>query len=638
METIVDNDYEGYVLLGARCNFAPTGNVPAECYNIRLFYDGRWQLRSAALVLESGLLPSFSLNTWHNLQISVCDNVIKAYYDNTVLAEINDEEYPSGHFVIGCGYNNVRFDNLLISPIDSSTPTECQRFKEVDSRIEYIGNWSESGSNAKNYHRTLLVSSEANDEMDFSFNGTACSILGMKDVNCGIADVYVDGVLLRSIDAYADSTKYRKGLFSVYGLTAGNHSIRLVVNGTHSLDATGTTINIDAIETIGGTGLIDAIHETISTETQSDSTLYVSDFTSESIGQNPSGWTVSEVGNTQCRIALIDDTKCISLNDNSSSGVCYAIKSLNPSSDRVRISFEYRTSNTGKWFRLYVLDGSINVIELYDSNVNGLCYRNKSAADQKIKDIVANTWYKISLDIDIKTNLFSIFVNDAFIKSGCTFRRTGATIDGIRIESGSSYTGQAWYRNFSVGKYALAEDDFDNEAIGSQPQDWSLIVPTNTTCSVETVEGETGQCVVLSDNNTTQQVSLKKNFPLQNGIMVSSFSIKDSNVGTWSRFLLTDGTNDAISIFNSDLKHLCYKANDGSYIEFLDIQPATWYKILIASNIQTKRFDIYVNDVLVKKGCTFTNVVSGISNIALASGESYTGTTCFKGISVKQGL
>ncbi len=637
MEDITDTDYDGYVLIGARCNFSPTGNVPAECYNLRFFHDGRWELRSAALVLTSGSVSTFSLNTWHNLKIQCDDNNIKVYYDDTLITEVTDNEYPSGHVEIGSGYNIVRFDNLLIEPVDSSTAVECERFKEIDTRIEYIGTWAESGSNAKNYHRTLLKTDSAGDEMDLTFNGTAVSILGVKDADCGLADVYLDGTYVETIDTYEDSTKYRKGLFSAYNLEEGDHTFRLVAKGTHSTDSTGNNINIDAVETTGGTGLKANEPSPISTETKSDEDFYVSDFSSESDNDKPSGWTVSEAASTKCRIVTLDSEKCITLNDSSSSSVCYAVKSFNAATDRLSVSFKYRTSATGKWFRLYCLDGTTNVIELYDSNVNGLCYRNKSASDLKIQDISAGTWYTIRLDIDIRKNLYTIFVDDVYKKTGCTFRRTGTKIDGIRIESGSSYKGQAWYKEFTIGRYSLLEDIFDSEATGSQPKEWSLTIPTDASCLVESAGGSTGNCVVLIDNNTTSQITLVRDFASQENLFVASFRICDSAVGTWSRYLLSDGTNDALAIYNSDLKKLCYKKQDGTYEEFLDLTPSTWYKVTLAVNVAEKRFDIHVDDVLVKKGCIFRNVVSSVSRLTIASGESYTGTTKFKDISIKEG-
>lgn len=635
MEDITDTDYEGYVLIGARCNFSPTGNVSAECYNVRLFYDGRWELRSAALVLASGSVD-FALNSWHNLKIQCNDNKVKVFYDSKSIVEIEDGEYPSGHVVVGSGYNIVRYDNLLIEPIDSSTPTECQRYKEVDNRIEYLGSWEESGSNAKNYHRTLLVSSAEGDEMDFAFNGTSVSILGLKDVDCGLADIYLDGTHVETIDTYADSTKYRKGLFSAYNLEASNHKVRLIVKGSHSTDSTGNKVCVDAIETIGGTGLIELEQDAIATETEPDSTIYESEFSLESIGDKPNGWSVTESSNATCRIASDDGTNCISINDQSSSGTAYAIKSIDSSSDRISISFKYKASATGKWFRFLALDGDNSIIELYDSNKNGLCYRNKSASDLKILDISANTWYKIDLDIDIINNTYSIYIDDEFKKSGCTFRRSGTKIDGIRIEGGSSYKGQAWFKDFKIGKYALVKDRFSSEAIGSEPTDWNLTIPSNTSCLIAEESG--AHIAVLTDNNTSKNVSMEKEFPIQTGRAIVDFSISDSNLGTWSRILLSNGTDDAIEIYNSDLKNLCYRAMDGKYIEFLSLVPGTWYKVRLAIDASLKRFDIYVDDSLVMKGCTFRNIVTGISKLTIASGESYTGITKFKDISIKQGL
>ena len=278
------------------------------------------------------------------------------------------------------------------------------------------------------------------------------------------------------------------------------------------------------------------------------------------------------------------------------------MKNFSAVTDRLSVSFRYRTSATGKWFRLYCLDGTTSVIELYDSNVNGLCYRNKSASDLKIQDISAGTWYTVRLDIDISRNLYTICVDGKYKKTGCTFRRSGTKIDGIRIESGSSYKGQAWYKDFVIGRYALFEDILDSEDTGSQPGEWSLTIPTDATCLVESVSGTTENCVVLTDNNTTSQITLVRDFAAQKNLFVASFRISDSAVGTWSRYLLSDGTDDAIAIYNSDLKKLCYRKQDGSYEEFLDLVPSTWYKVTLAVNVAEKRFDIYVDDVLIRKG------------------------------------
>jgi galactosylceramidase len=260
LETIDDPDYDGYALLGARCNFSPMTNAIAECYNIRLFHDGRWQLREGAVILTSGVLNNFTVNTWYPVKLTVVDNIIGVEINGDRIADYTDDELPSGQIVIGSGYNKVRFDNLLVEAINGITPAACSRYQEIDPRIEYFGSWAESGANAKNYTRTLLVSNHAGDRMEFAFNGTDLSVLGCLDVNCGKADVYIDGLLKAGLDTYSDSVKYRKSIYSAYHLSPGNHTFKLIVSGAKNSDSSGAYINIDAVETAGGTGLIELVH------------------------------------------------------------------------------------------------------------------------------------------------------------------------------------------------------------------------------------------------------------------------------------------------------------------------------------------------------------------------------------------
>lgn len=638
MEPIEDAGYEGYAMLGIRCNFSPTGNVPAECYNIRIFYDGRWQLRCAALLLASGQLADFALETWHHLCVSAKDNTIEVFYDNNLLASVQHEELPSGHVVIGSGYNRVRFDNFAIEAIDPETPVECIRYKELDERISYIGSWAESGSNAKNYTRTLLTTSHTGDQMEFAFNGTSVSILGMPDLDCGKADVYVDHKYVSTVDMFSDPTKYRKVVFSAYGLEQGDHTVRLVVAGNHNTDSTGNKINIDAVEVTGGSGLIPLEHTPIPTAVTTDETVLHEDFAATPEGSVPDGWTVQAPSGTSCGVTAVDGEKCLSLSDRSSSNVCYASKTFDAQEDRLTIRCRYRTEVTGKWFRLYAMDGATNVIEIYDSNVNGLCYRNKFASDLKITDISANEWYDIRLDIDVRANLYAIFVNNELKCTGCTFRRNGTKIDGIRFESGSSFVGQAWFSSIDVGLYALAKDSFGTQAIGHQPLDWKVTASNGTSCTVEAFPDENTKSARLYDNTSSQQVSMMKPFAGQTGRLVIQFKLHDSNAGTWSRVLLSDGSTDAIAIYNSDLDGLCYRNNSGKDIRFADFTSEKWYDIMVVADVAVKRFDIYVDGELRAAGCEFRNVVPCINQITLASGESYTGTTYFRDVTIMQGI
>jgi galactosylceramidase len=637
MEPIEEGGYEGYALLGARCNFSPTGNVPAECYNVRIFSDGRWQLRKAALVLASGTLDYFQINAWYKVQLTVLDYKIIFSFDGKDIITVSDYELPSGHAVIGSGYNKIRFDNLVIEQADGNTPVNCLRYQETDDRINYMGSWAASGSNAKNYNRNLLVSNKAGDKMEFSFNGTAVSILGVLDTNCGRAEVYVDDTLQAAVDAYSGEAKYRKSLFSAYNLSPENHTVRLVVLGEKNGGSSDTYINIDAVETCGGTGLIEWEYNPMPVDTADPYTLFAENFENMAPGQAPSGWTVNTPNNTGCAVETLAGTKCLRIVDDSTDVAASAIKTFDAEASYLSVEFNYRAEQTGRWFRAFILDGSTSVIEIYDSNENGLCYRNHSAADIKIMDINPNRWYALRLDIDIAGNLFNVYVDGDLKHENGTFRRAGARIDGIRFESGGGFTGTAYFDDITIAVNDLVSDTFNNIPAGSMPLGWGVTIRNNTSCTVENIPSESDRSMTLVDNNNSRNVIAEKPFPGQAKRIVTTYTFRDSAPGTWTRAILGDNSDQAVVLFNSDKQGFCYRDSFGRDIKLMDMAANTWYEVMIVADASIDRFDIYVNGILIKAGCGFRSMAAKINRITFATGESYTGTLNINDVSIKRG-
>ncbi|AEC01613.1 galactosylceramidase [Parasphaerochaeta coccoides] len=256
MEEMPERDYVGYVLLGARCNHASlTCDIP-ECYNVRLYHNGRWFLSCGQIVLAAGRVRDFSLCTWHELAMCCEQDKISAFYNGTVLATIVDQSIPSGNSVIGSGYNIVKYDNFKIEKT-GNLPETCRRYSLCADGIEKTGKWTEVGNAADNYYRTLLRSSEKGDQIAFAFTGTALSLIGVVDAESGKADIYIDKGKVATIDCFSTSKMFRRSLFSIHGLESGVHEFRLVVSGVHQDDALGSNINLNAIELIGGLVLSD---------------------------------------------------------------------------------------------------------------------------------------------------------------------------------------------------------------------------------------------------------------------------------------------------------------------------------------------------------------------------------------------
>ena len=640
LEPIDTPDYDGYVLIGARCNFSPTGNVPAECYSIRIFHDGRWQLRKAAVIISSGILNNFALNTWYSVKLIVVDNNISVELNGNQITSCTDDEIPSGHIVIGSGYNKVRFDNLLVEQINGNTPAVCNRYQEIDSHIEYLGSWAESGTNAKNYTRTLLVSKHAGDRMEFAFNGTAVSVIGCLDVNCGKADIYIDGILKTTIDTYSDSVKYRKSIYSAYQLSPDNHTFKLMVTGTKNSNSSDTYINIDAVETSGGTGIIDFTHNPMSTDTLMPYTLYTTDFENMVVGQPPAGWDINTPGNTSCLIETVEgsDNKCMKMSDSNTSGAVIAKKTFSAEENYLTMEFKYRTEQTGKWFRIFAMSGPNSVIELYDSNVNGFCYRNASSSDIKIMDISPNVWYSIRLEVDILSKQFDVYIDGNLKHEKCAFRRQTSHIDGIDFGSGDSFTGTAYFDDVNIAVNDLVSDNFNTINAGLQPSGWSITTHNETTCTVEDLPSIYDRSMRLLDENSVQNVTAAKPFARQQGRIVIKYKFLNETTGKWFHATLSDNAAAAIIIYDSDKDGFCYRDTFGEYIKIMDISPNTWYDVMIVADSSVDRFDIYINGMLKKTGCSFHSIVSAINTINFSSGESYKGITYINDVSVKKGV
>ena len=106
----------------------------------------------------------------------------------------------------------------------------------------YIDGWSK-----KEVKDQSKFSGTAGDEISFTFEGTGASIEGNWVKDGGIADVYVDGQLKRTIDCYfnfANQEHQNMNIYHITNLPEGKHTIRLVVKGEKRPESAGTNVYI----------------------------------------------------------------------------------------------------------------------------------------------------------------------------------------------------------------------------------------------------------------------------------------------------------------------------------------------------------------------------------------------------------
>ena len=100
----------------------------------------------------------------------------------------------------------------------------------------------------KKISKQSLYSEKAGDELEITFTGTGISLIGNWYKDGGKADVYVDGVLHRSIDTYYyfANQQHTESIWHVLNLEPTEHTVRLVVKGEKRPESEGTRVYISS--------------------------------------------------------------------------------------------------------------------------------------------------------------------------------------------------------------------------------------------------------------------------------------------------------------------------------------------------------------------------------------------------------
>ncbi|WP_229696533.1 X2-like carbohydrate binding domain-containing protein [Paenibacillus albidus] len=78
------------------------------------------------------------------------------------------------------------------------------------------------------YHNDIHSTEANGDSLEYTFHGTGISLISPKGPEQGEVDVYVDGVLVQTVNAYSGSRQILQNLFSISGLADGSHTFKAV--------------------------------------------------------------------------------------------------------------------------------------------------------------------------------------------------------------------------------------------------------------------------------------------------------------------------------------------------------------------------------------------------------------------------
>jgi beta-galactosidase GanA len=129
--------------------------------------------------------------------------------------------------------------------------TGSYTYDDTASALQYSGDWShvaDQSYTGGDYKQTESFSDTTGDSMTVNFTGTAIRWIAPTANNHGIADVYLDGTQVASVDGYSASTDPQQVEYQVSGLSDTAHTLKIVVSGEKNPASGGTYVSIDAID------------------------------------------------------------------------------------------------------------------------------------------------------------------------------------------------------------------------------------------------------------------------------------------------------------------------------------------------------------------------------------------------------
>jgi len=124
------------------------------------------------------------------------------------------------------------------------------RFDQTNAKFVYTKTWA-VGSSSHCYGSSQRYVNLSGASVRINFTGASLTYVATKAPNMGKAWVSIDGGTAVLVDLYSAATLYQQKVWSTRALAPGNHSVTITWSGQKRAGATGTYINIDAVDVVG---------------------------------------------------------------------------------------------------------------------------------------------------------------------------------------------------------------------------------------------------------------------------------------------------------------------------------------------------------------------------------------------------
>ena len=120
-------------------------------------------------------------------------------------------------------------------------------FQESDSAIGYVGAWN-TQSLSSAYGGSLRYASTGGNSAQLTFSsGSNVAWVASKGKDHGLAEVWLDGAKVKTVDLYSSTAQWRKAVYAKSQLnTLASHTIEVRALGTKNASSSGTRVAVDA--------------------------------------------------------------------------------------------------------------------------------------------------------------------------------------------------------------------------------------------------------------------------------------------------------------------------------------------------------------------------------------------------------
>ncbi len=161
---------------------------------------------------------------------------------------------------------NYGYDQL---GIDAEATSWCN---EDETAIEYTGGWQRSSYRGATHPQPIHIDGHTmygwpGLSAEFTFTGRGVEWFSYRSDTQGIAEVYIDGVLVETVDLYAPvpiPATRSNPVFAKFNLPEGEHTLKIVpINRVPGANVNGNWVHVDSFRVTGGLVIPDTTAPTI---------------------------------------------------------------------------------------------------------------------------------------------------------------------------------------------------------------------------------------------------------------------------------------------------------------------------------------------------------------------------------------